>query len=280
LLGAEEEIELARRIEVGLLARERRESRPDLDPAARRELAVLEREGRSAYQRFICCNLRLVVSVAKRYTGRGLAFIDMIQEGNLGLDRAVKKFDYTRGFKFSTYAMWWIRQAVSRSLADSARLIRVPVHTAEKLRSLLGVRRDLSLMLGREASIEELSDETGMDQATVKRLLASASEPISLQAVTGDSDMELGEFLEDGDAVEVSDIVWHDRRCDELWRRLDQLPAREAEVVRYRYGLREARPMTLAQVGAAVGVSRERVRQLERRALNQLRCAELADAAN
>lgn len=277
LLEASDEIRLARQIEVGLFAQERLDSREDLDPSAKRELATLAREGRTAYTWFVCCNLRLVVSVAKRYTGYGLAFIDLIQEGNLGLDRAVKKFDYTRGFKFSTYATWWIRQAVSRSLADSARLIRVPVHTAEKIRVLSRVRREFSVEFGREAKIEELVEETGFERATILRLLASEREPVSLQSVTGDSDAEIGEFLEDADALPISDIVWQTRRNDELWRRVEQLPRREAEILRFRYGLRETPPMTLAEVGATVGVSRERVRQLERNALSRLRCSELAE---
>jgi len=279
LLDAEEEITLAKRIEVGLLAQQRLDTRKSLGAADVRELATLAHDGQAAYQRFVCCNLRLVVSVAKRYTGHGLALIDLIQEGNVGLDRAVKKFDYTRGFKFSTYAMWWIRQAISRSLADTARLIRIPVHTAEKLRTLSRVRRELSLALGREPSLDELAEETSFDKATIVRLLASEREPVSLQSVTGDSDAELGEFLEDADAMPVSDIVWQARRTDELWRRMEELPDREAEILRFRYGLRETQPMTLAQVGATVGVSRERVRQLERHALSRLRCSELAEYA-
>jgi RNA polymerase primary sigma factor len=276
LLTAEEETVLGRRIEVGLFAQERLDQNPDLDRATKGELAYLAREGRAAYQKFVCSNLKLVVSVAKRYSGMGLPLLDLIQEGNLGLDRAVKKFDYTRGFKFSTYAMWWIKQAISRSMADSGRLIRVPVHTAEKINTLSRAKRQLALVLGREPTIDELADETNLDAVTVQRLLTADRDPISLQALTGDSDAELGELLEDTDAVPVSDIVHSQVRDDELRRRVDALPHREAEILRFRYGLREQQPMTFAQVGAAVGISRERVRQLERHALIQLRCPELA----
>ncbi|WP_082487419.1 sigma-70 family RNA polymerase sigma factor [Leifsonia sp. Root112D2] len=276
LLTAEEEIDLARRIEIGLFAQERLTSTPDADPELRRELATLIREGRAANQRFVCSNLKLVVSVAKRYTGRGVPMLDLIQEGNLGLDRAVKKFDYTQGFKFSTYAMWWIRQSITRSMADSARLIRVPVHTMEKINKLARIKRELTVELGREATLEELSVESGFDGREVRRLLGVDREPVSLHSPTGeDSGSELGDLIEDGDAEPIAEIVSIGVRNDELHKRVHALPQREAEIVTHRYGLDGCSPMTFEQVGKLLGVSRERVRQIEARALKMLECPEL-----
>lgn len=288
LLTAEEEIDLARRIEVGLFAQERLDAErkrtaesgvgagSGLDAQTARELQSLAREGEAAHQRFVCCNLKLVVSVAKRYTGRGVPMLDLIQEGNLGLDRAVKKFDYMQGFKFSTYAMWWIRQSITRSMADTARLIRVPVHTMEKINKLARVKRELVMELGRDATLEELAAEAGFDSAEVKRLLGVDREPVSLHMPTGDdSASELGDLIEDGDAEQVAEIVSIEVRNDELHRRVEALPHREADILRYRYGLDGTSPMTFEQVGRVLGVSRERVRQIEARALKMLECPEL-----
>jgi len=276
LLGAAEEIELARRIEVGLFARERLETAKRLGTAERRELRQLVHEGDVAHERFVCCNLKLVVSVAKRYSGRGVPMMDIIQEGNLGLDRAVKKFDFTQGFKFSTYAMWWIRQSITRSMADSSRLIRVPVHTMEKINKLARIKRELTVELGRDCTLEELAHESGFEMAEVRRLMSVDREPVSLHAPTGDdSASELGDLIEDGDAEAVAEVVSISVRNDELHRRVDSLPQREADIVRYRYGLDGNLPMTFEQVGAKMGVSRERVRQIEARALRMLNCPEL-----
>jgi RNA polymerase primary sigma factor len=277
LLTAEEEIELARRIEVGLFAQERLDTVADIDDESRRELATLAREGAAAHRRFVCSNLKLVVSVAKRYTGRGVPMLDLIQEGNLGLDRAVKKFDYKQGFKFSTYAMWWIRQSITRSMADSARLIRVPVHTMEKINKLARIKRELTVELGRDATVEELAEESGFDAVEVRRLLSVDREPVSLHTPTGDdAASELGDLIEDGDAEQVAEIVSIGVRNDELHRRVEALPKREADILRYRYGLDGTSPMTFEQVGGVLGVSRERVRQIEARALKMLECPELA----
>jgi RNA polymerase primary sigma factor len=276
LLTADEEIMLARQIEVGLLAKERLDSDAAGTQEMRRELLQLVREGEAANRRFISCNLRLVVSVAKRYSGRGVPLMDLIQDGNLGLDRAIKKFDYRQGFKFSTYAMWWIRQSISRSLADTSSLIRVPVHTAEKLNTLARVRRELIVLLGREATVEELAEASNFDFDLVNRLLNVDREPISLHTPVGDdATNELGDLIEDGDAAAVLDIVTNEVRDDELRKRVESLPSREAEVLRYRFGLDGAAPMTFNQVGSILGVSRERVRQLETRALRLMRSPEL-----
>lgn len=275
LLTADQEITLARRIEVGLLAQERLASEGDMDPSTTRDLQFLAHDGQAANRQFICCNLKLVVSVAKRYSGRGVPLMDLIQEGNLGLDRAVKKFDYQQGFKFSTYAMWWIRQSITRSMADSSRLIRVPVHTVEKINKLARIRREIAIELGREATIEELAAEAELECAQVRRLLSVDREPVSLQAPGGDAASELGDLIEDGDSAPVADIVTIGVRNDELHKRVDALPSREAEILRFRYGLTGTGPMTFEQVGNILGVSRERVRQIESRALKMLQCPEL-----
>lgn len=276
LLAAEDETELARRIEVGVLARERLASPVDSDVLAH-ELRILVREGEASYQRFVRSNLRLVVAVAKRYSGRGVPLLDLIQEGNIGLDRAVKKFDYQQGYKFSTYAMWWIRQSVTRGIADSARLIRVPVHTGEKIQAIRRAARGLEIELGRSASVEELARETGYETAEVRKLLDADREPVSIHALVGDDDgSELGDLIEDGDSAPVIDIVTIGVRHELLHRKLDSLPRREADILRMRFGLGGEGPMTFDQVGAIFGVSRERVRQIESRALSLLRCPELA----
>lgn len=277
VLTAEEESNLSRRIEVGLFARERLESRKDDDAVTRRYLKWLQRDGYVAYERFVSCNLKLVVSVAKRYSGCGVPLMDLIQEGNVGLDRAVKKFDYRKGFKFSTYAMWWIRQSISRSIADTGALIRVPVHTAEKITKLTRMSRELSVMLGREATFKEIAVDAQLTAEEVERLLSVDRDGVSLQTAVGDESFELGDLIEDADLTPVAEIVSIGVRNDELHKRVNGLPSREAQILQFRYGLKGNRPMTFEQVGSILGVSRERVRQLETRALKMLRCPELYD---
>ncbi|HEY9478164.1 MAG TPA: sigma-70 family RNA polymerase sigma factor [Microbacteriaceae bacterium] len=275
VLAAEEEVQLARRIEVGLLAQERLDSGADLDPVTIRDLAFLAHDGEVAHRRFICCNLKLVVSVAKRYSGCGVDLMDLIQEGNLGLDRAVRKFDHTKGFKFSTYAMWWIRQSIARSIADTGALIRVPVHTAEKINKLARIGREIAVLHGRDATLDELADEAQLASTEVERLLGVDRDAVSLQVSVGDQTFELGDIIEDADLVPVADVVSIGVRNDELHRRVRKLPKREAQILQLRYGLEGGTPMTFEQVGKILGVSRERVRQLESRALRMLRCSEL-----
>lgn len=275
VLTAEEESSLARRIEVGLFAQQRLESGDGDDAVTRRDLQWLMRDGSVAYERFVSCNLKLVVSVAKRYSGCGVPLMDLIQEGNVGLDRAVKKFDHEKGFKFSTYAMWWIRQSISRSIADTGALIRVPVHTAEKITKLTRMSRELSVTLGREASFEEIAQEAQLGAGEVQRLLSVDRDGVSLQTAVGDESFELGDLIEDADLTPVAEIVSIGVRNDELHKRVSQLPSREAQILQFRYGLKGSRPMTFEQVGSILGVSRERVRQLETRALKMLRCPEL-----
>jgi len=279
ILSAEEETDLARRIEVGLLAQEYLDSQSELqrDPARTRDLRYLVRDGKIAHRRFICCNLKLVVSVAKRYSGCGVPLMDLIQEGNVGLDRAVKKFDHEKGFKFSTYAMWWIRQSISRSIADSGSLIRVPVHTAEKINKLSRIGREIAVGLGRDATVEELAEEAHLDCEEVERLLSVDRDGVSLQTSVGDQTFELGDLIEDADLTPVADIVGITVRNDELHKQVNALPKREAQILRFRYGLKGNDPMTFEQVGNILGVSRERVRQLETRALKMLRSPELRE---
>lgn len=280
ILSAEEETDLARRIEIGLLAQEYLDKRmaPEStrDPQYR-DLQYLVRDGKVAHRRFICCNLKLVVSVAKRYSGCGVPLMDLIQEGNVGLDRAVKKFDHTKGFKFSTYAMWWIRQSISRSIADSGSLIRVPVHTAEKINKLARIGREIAVELGRDATVAELAQEAHLDCEEVERLLSVDRDGVSLQTSVGDQTFELGDLIEDADLTPVADIVGITVRNDELHKQVNALPKREAQILRFRYGLKGTNPMTFEQVGNILGVSRERVRQLETRALKMLRSPELRE---
>ena len=275
VLTAEEESSLARGIEVGLLAQERLDSGLETDPADVRALRTLVDRGRVAHQRFIYCNLKLVVSIAKRYNGCGVPLLDLIQEGNVGLDRAVKKFDYSRGLKFSTYATWWIRQAISRSIADGGSMIRVPVHVAERINKLTRISRDLAIVHGREATIREIADEAKVPCEEVESLLELDRDGVSLQFPIGEDALELGDLIEDSDLSPVADIVAIRVRNDELHRRVSSLPTREAKVLQFRFGLGGSVTMTFEQVGNILGVSRERVRQLETRALKLLRCPEL-----
>ncbi len=276
LLTAEEEVSLARRIEIGVLAGERLAANPDLDSKYKRELLFLARDGDSAYQGFVCANLRLVVSIAKRYAGRGLPIMDVIQEGNLGLVRAVEKFDYAIGNKFSTYATWWIRQSILRGIADSSRIIRIPVHTVEKMDKLDRVRRDLTAELGRTPTIEEVADSAQVTVAEVIKLGKSDHDTISFGIPIGDDgNTVLGDLIEDTDTPEPHESVELDFRHDDIRRRLDALPPRDATVIRLRFGLEGRQALTLDEVGELYGITRERVRQLETRSLKRLRSPDL-----
>ncbi len=276
LLTADEEVSLARRIEIGVLAGEQIAREPELDQKLKRELQWLVRDGDRAYDTFICANLRLVVSIAKRYAGRGLPIMDVIQEGNLGLVRAVEKFDYTIGNKFSTYATWWIRQSILRGIADSSRLIRIPVHTVEKMDKLDRVRRDLGAELGRTPTVAEVADAAQVSVEEVLRLERTDHDTISLGIPIGDDgSTELGDLIEDADIPEPFESVELGMRHDDIRRRLDALPPRDATVIRLRFGLEGRQALTLDEVGELYGITRERVRQLETRSLKRLRSADL-----
>jgi RNA polymerase primary sigma factor len=276
LLTAEDEVSLARRIEIGVLAGERLAAQHELDSKSKRELLWLARDGDAAYQQFVCANLRLVVSIAKRYAGRGLPIMDVIQEGNLGLVRAVEKFDYSIGNKFSTYATWWIRQSILRGIADSSRIIRIPVHTVEKMDKLDRVRRDLTNELGRTPTIEEVADSAQVTVAEVIKLAKSNHDTISFGIPIGDDgNTELGDLIEDADTPQPHEFVELDLRHDDIRRKLDALPPRDATVIRLRFGLEGRQALTLDEVGELYGITRERVRQLETRSLKRLRSEDL-----
>jgi RNA polymerase nonessential primary-like sigma factor len=273
LLSAEQEVELAKRIEAGLYA-DRLLTDPDatLTPTRRRDLRALVVDGQRAKEHLLQANLRLVVSLAKRYTGHGLPFLDLIQEGNLGLIRAVEKFDYTKGFKFSTYATWWIRQAITRAMADQGRTIRLPVHLVEQVNKLERTRRLLHQQLSRDATAEELGAELDIEPARVIELLGYARDPVSLdQTVGDDEDAQLGDFIEDSDAPMAEEAVNFRFMRDQLDAVLGTLEARERQVLRMRYGLDDGRPRTLDEIGKAFGLSRERIRQIERDTMAKLR---------
>ena len=276
LLGAEEEVELAKRIEAGLYAAERMRRAIDtgekISPQLYRDLCWILRDGERARNHLLEANLRLVVSIAKRYTGRGMAFLDLIQEGNLGLIRAVEKFDYTKGYKFSTYATWWIRQAITRAMADQARTIRIPVHMVEVINKLGRLQRELLQDLGREPTPEELAKEMDITPEKVWEIQQYAREPISLDQTIGDEgDSQLGDFIEDSEAVVAVDAVSFTLLQDQLQSVLATLSAREAGVVRLRFGLTDGQPRTLAEIGQVYGVSRERIRQIESKTMSKLR---------
>ena len=276
LLTAAEEVNLARRIEVGVLAGERLTLDSEIDGKFTRELLWLVRDGDSAFDAFVCANLRLVVSIAKRHAGRGLPIMDVVQEGNLGLVRAVEKFDYTTGNKFSTYATWWIRQSILRGIADSSRVIRIPVHTVEKINRLDRVRRDLTAELGRTPTLDEVADCANVSVAEVIKLQKSDRVTISFGIPIGnDGSTELGDLIEDADTPEPLEMVELDLRHDDIRRRLDSLPPRDATVIRLRFGLEGRQPLTLDEVGELYGITRERVRQLEKRSLKRLRSPDL-----
>ncbi len=272
LLNAEQEVELAKRIEAGLFAEERLNSGARLDTKPRRELQWIAEDGRRAKNHLLEANLRLVVSLAKRYTGRGMLFLDLIQEGNLGLIRAVEKFDYTKGYKFSTYATWWIRQAITRAMADQARTIRIPVHMVEVINKLARVQRQMLQDLGREPTPEELAKELDMTPEKVVEVQKYGREPISLHTPLGeDGDSEFGDLIEDSEAVVPADAVSFTLLQEQLHSVLDTLSEREAGVVSMRFGLTDGQPKTLDEIGKVYGVTRERIRQIESKTMSKLR---------
>jgi RNA polymerase primary sigma factor len=272
LLTAEQEVDLAKRIEAGLYAEHKLDTEPDLDPEYRRELAVLAEDGRLAKAHMLEANLRLVVSVAKKYSDRGLTLLDVVQEGNLGLIRAVEKFDYTKGYKFSTYAMWWIRQAIQRGFADSARTIRLPVHVLEMLSKLSRVERDMHQRLGREPTPEELAVELDRTPDQIEELLRTSRQPISLDSTIGeDGETSIGDLIEDVDAPEASELVDRQLMASQLRSALACLSQREATIMSMRFGLYDGNPHTLDEIGRALGLTRERIRQLEKQSLSKLR---------
>jgi RNA polymerase primary sigma factor len=272
LLTAEQEVNLAKRIEAGLFAEHKLETEPDLDAAYRRDLHEVAEDGRRAKAHMLEANLRLVVSVAKKYSDRGLSLLDVVQEGNLGLIRAVEKFDYTKGYKFSTYAMWWIRQAIQRGFADSARTIRLPVHVLEMLSKLSRVERDMHQRLGREPTPEELAVELDRTPDQIEELLRTSRQPISLDSTIGeDGETSIGDLIEDVDAPEASELVDRQLMADQLRHALDGLTQREATIMAMRFGLYDGNPHTLDEIGRALGLTRERIRQLEKQSLSKLR---------
>jgi RNA polymerase primary sigma factor len=272
LLNAEMEVELAKRIEAGLFSEEKLASDTKLSAKAREELEWIAEDGRRAKNHLLEANLRLVVSLAKRYTGRGMLFLDLIQEGNLGLIRAVEKFDYTKGYKFSTYATWWIRQAITRAMADQARTIRIPVHMVEVINKLARVQRQMLQDLGREPTPEELAKELDMTPEKVIEVQKYGREPISLHTPLGeDGDSEFGDLIEDSEAIVPADAVSFTLLQEQLHAVLDTLSEREAGVVSMRFGLTDGQPKTLDEIGKVYGVTRERIRQIESKTMSKLR---------
>ena len=272
LLNAEQEVELAKRIEAGLFAEELLNSGQKFDKRTRLDYEWIATDGRRAKNHLLEANLRLVVSLAKRYTGRGMLFLDLIQEGNLGLIRAVEKFDYTKGYKFSTYATWWIRQAITRAMADQARTIRIPVHMVEVINKLARVQRQMLQDLGREPTPEELARELDMTPEKVVEVQKYGREPISLHTPLGEEgDSEFGDLIEDSEAIVPSDAVSFTLLQEQLESVLDTLSDREAGVVRMRFGLTDGQPKTLDEIGKVYGVTRERIRQIESKTMSKLR---------
>jgi RNA polymerase primary sigma factor len=272
LLNAELEVDLAKRIEAGLFAEEKLATDSKLSEDTKRDLRWVAKDGQRAKSHLLEANLRLVVSLAKRYTGRGMQFLDLIQEGNLGLIRAVEKFDYTKGYKFSTYATWWIRQAITRAMADQARTIRIPVHMVEVINKLARVQRQLLQDLGREPTPEELARELDMTPEKVVEVQKYGREPISLSTPLGeDGDSEFGDLIEDTEAIAPAEAVGYSMLQRELERILDSLHPREAGVIRSRFGLGDGVQKTLDQIGEEFGVTRERIRQIESKTMSKLR---------
>ncbi len=272
LLTAEEEVDLAKRIEAGLFAEHKLETEARLTRRNRADLELVAEDGRLAKAHMLEANLRLVVSVAKKYSDRGLSLLDVVQEGNLGLIRAVEKFDYSKGYKFSTYAMWWIRQAIQRGFADSARTIRLPVHVLEMLSKLSRIERDMHQRLGREPTPEELAVELDRTPDQIEELLRTSRQPISLDSTIGeDGETSIGDLIEDIDAPEASELVDRQLMADQLRHALDGLTPREATIMSMRFGLYDGNPHTLDEIGKALGLTRERIRQLEKQSLSKLR---------
>ncbi|WP_130177007.1 RNA polymerase sigma factor RpoD/SigA [Cryobacterium sp. SO1] len=279
LLSAEDEVNLARKIEVGLFADEkvnRADAEGDpVNPEFRRELMTLVFEGRRAKNHFIEANLRLVVSIAKHYSGRGVPIMDLVQDGNIGLVRAVEKYDFMTGFKFSTYATWWIRQAIHRGMADKSRMIRIPVHTAEKLNKIKRIRRDLTSTLDREPTLKEIAELSQIAVRDVSRLLQYDNEPISLHAPVGDGIGDIAELIIDDDLPQPDECATITLRAADITFYLDALPDRERSILTARFGLTGEEPRTLDQIAVIQGVTRERVRQIEKRALALLKVPRL-----
>ncbi|NDK89423.1 sigma-70 family RNA polymerase sigma factor [Gordonia desulfuricans] len=278
LLNAEQEVELAKQIEAGLYAKHVLANRKRLSAVKKRDLAVVIREGEAARAHLLEANLRLVVSLAKRYTGRGMPLLDLIQEGNLGLIRAMEKFDYAKGFKFSTYATWWIRQAITRGMADQSRTIRLPVHLVEQVNKIARIKRELHQQLGREATDDELAAETGIPAEKIADLLDHSRDPVSLDMPVGsDEEAPLGDFIEDAEATSAENAVIAGLLHSDVRAVLATLDEREQQVIRMRYGLDDGQPRTLDQIGRLFGLSRERVRQIEREVMGKLRQGDRAE---
>ncbi|MCF8588104.1 sigma-70 family RNA polymerase sigma factor [Gordonia liuliyuniae] len=278
LLNAEQEVEIAKAIEAGLYAKHLLTTKKRLTAAKKRDLKIIAREGEAARAHLLEANLRLVVSLAKRYTGRGMPLLDLIQEGNLGLIRAAEKFDYAKGFKFSTYATWWIRQAISRGMADQSRTIRLPVHLVEQVNKLARIRRELHQQLGREATDDELAAESGIPAAKIADLMDHSRDPVSLDMPVGnDEEAPLGDFIEDSEATSAETTVIANLLHSDIRSVLGTLDEREQAVITMRYGLDDGQPRTLDQIGRAFGLSRERVRQIERDVMGKLRQGDRAE---